>query len=221
MANAMGDETQPVLLKSDYWSVENLKYSEPHFRLYKYARIIKRLTKGHAVDLLDIGCGPGALAQLLPKSVRYHGIDIAIQEPASNLIEADFVDGEIAFRGMEFDIAVASGIFEYVGTKQVRKFAEIHSLLKKSGWFVLSYINFDHIHRVVYPNYNNVQPFGDFKNDLQKFFDVRRCFPVSYNWMGTTPQRRWLKYVQRQMYFNVPVVGHRLAVEYFFVCQPR
>src|SRR6266536_2610247 len=41
------------------------------------------------------------------RGVRYHGIDIAIQEPASNLIETDIIEAPIAFGGKTFDVIVA------------------------------------------------------------------------------------------------------------------
>src|SRR5262249_15774329 len=66
----------PRYYASDFWRGENLKYVEPHFRMLKAARILTRLAKDREVSLLDIGCGPATLRQLLPASVKYHGIDI-------------------------------------------------------------------------------------------------------------------------------------------------
>jgi hypothetical protein len=43
------DETGGTLHKRDFWSKENLKYSRPHYRLEKSARIINRLTRGQAL----------------------------------------------------------------------------------------------------------------------------------------------------------------------------
>ena len=37
------DSTSNTLYKKDFWSEENLKYSRPHYRLEKSARIINRL----------------------------------------------------------------------------------------------------------------------------------------------------------------------------------
>ena len=93
--------------KRDFWGTENLRFAEPHFRMRKVARQVRKLAGGREVDLLDVGCGPGSLAGLVPPGVRYHGIDIAIQEPAPNLIESDIVEEPIAFNGMRFDIVVA------------------------------------------------------------------------------------------------------------------
>ena len=83
--------------KRDFWSQENLKFTRPHFRLQRSAAIVNKLGRGKERDLLDVGCGPGALAKLLDSNIHYYGIDIAIQEPAPNLIEADLLQGPIKF----------------------------------------------------------------------------------------------------------------------------
>jgi 2-polyprenyl-3-methyl-5-hydroxy-6-metoxy-1,4-benzoquinol methylase len=83
-----GSET-PRYYKRDFWETENLRYAAPHFRLRKVAWLVRKLAGTRELDLLDVGCGPGTLAGLLPASVRYHGVDIAIQRPAPNLLELD------------------------------------------------------------------------------------------------------------------------------------
>ena len=72
--------------KRDFWATENRKFVQPHFRMRKVAREVRRVTRDRECDLLDIGCGPAALASLMLPGVHYHGIDIAIAEPAPNLI---------------------------------------------------------------------------------------------------------------------------------------
>ena len=52
----------------DFWSKENLKFTRPHYRMEKAMRIINRVAQGRERELLDIGCGPAALMQLLPPS---------------------------------------------------------------------------------------------------------------------------------------------------------
>ena len=95
--------------------------------------------RGRTPSLLDIGCGPATLERLIPPTVRYHGIDIAIHEQAPNLIEADIVKSPIRFGDQKFDIVLAQGFFEYVGDYQSQKFDEIAQLLAPRR----------HIHRVV------------------------------------------------------------------------
>lgn len=76
---ARGDER---IYKREFWQTENLKFAAPHFRLVKVARLVRQLASGRRCDLLDVGCGPATLSRLMPVNVRYHGIDIAIQEAA-------------------------------------------------------------------------------------------------------------------------------------------
>ena len=83
--------------KKDFWSKENLNYSRPHYRLEKSARIINRMAGTRECTLLDIGCGPATLMHLLNPSIQYYGIDIAIHDPAPNLIEADLLEMPIRF----------------------------------------------------------------------------------------------------------------------------
>jgi hypothetical protein len=112
-------------------------------------------------------------------------------------------------------------VFEYIGTHQSEKFSEIQRLLKKDGVFVLSYVNFNHIHRDVYRIYNNVQSFGDFKKSLERFFKVDRFLPTSHHWHHHEPNRKFMKAIQMHINMNIPLLSPLFAVEYFFVCSPR
>jgi SAM-dependent methyltransferase len=207
--------------KKDFWSKENLKYSQPHYRLQKSARIIEKLTRGKDQALLDVGCGPAALMRLLPPNIRYYGIDISIPAPAPNLIETDFVENRIAFDDLRFDIIMAQGVFEYIGNFQSQKFAEIAGLLKEHGTFIVSYVNFGHRDKSIYWPYNNVQPFEDFRKDLGRYFNIDGFFPTSHNWNHTEPNRKLIKAVNMHININVPLISPMLAVEYFFICSSR
>lgn len=210
-----------TLYKKDFWSEENLKYSRPHFRMEKAARLINRLARGQQRTLLDVGCGPATLMSLLKPNIRYYGVDIAIQKPAPNLMEADFLETPIQFGDKRFDIILAQGVFEYVGKFQSQKFAEIAQLLNKDGIFVVSYVNFDHRQKDVYWPYSNVQSFNDFRRSLAENFEIRRYFPTSYNWHHWEPGRKLLRAANMHINVNVPIIGPALAVEYFLVCSPR
>jgi SAM-dependent methyltransferase len=211
-------EAEPQYYKRDFWGTENLKFAEPHFRMRKVARTVRSVTRGRQCDLLDVGCGPATLAQLMPAGVRYHGIDIAIQEPAPNLIETDIIEAPIAFGGKTFDVIVAQGMFEYVGRFQSQKFAEIASLLSDGGKFIVTYQNFAHRHKEIYWPYSNVCLPGDFRADLSRFFAVERSFPVSHNWNHSQPNRRLMQAAQAHLNVNVPVVSKILAVDYVYIC---
>lgn len=210
--------TGNTLHKKNFWSKENLKYSNPHFRLQKSARIINKIAHGAECTLLDVGCGPAALRTLLQANIHYHGIDIAIHEAAPNLIEVDFLEAPIGFDDNHFDIIVAQGVFEYVGSSQDRLFAEIARLLDDRGTFIVSYVNFSHRDRNVYWPYSNVQPLEKFRQGLARYFTVEESFPTSHNWHHLEPSRRLIKAANMHININIPAISQMLAVEYFFVC---
>jgi cyclopropane fatty-acyl-phospholipid synthase-like methyltransferase len=207
--------------KRDFWGEENLKYSTPHFRMRKVARVARRLARNRECDLLDVGCGPnGALGTILPPNIRYHGIDIAIPDPAANLLEMDILAGPIAFRGKKFDLVVAQGLFEYIGKYQSEKFADIADILKPGGRFIATYMNFDHRKQEIYWPYSNTQRPADFRKDLSRFFRIERFFPGSHNWRHDIPARRWVQLPQTHVNINVPVISPVLAVDYLYICSP-
>jgi SAM-dependent methyltransferase len=216
------DEDRPLrYYKKDFWSEENLKFSRPGCRLEKAARLVSTLAGGQERALLDVGCGPAALMTLLPANVKYHGIDIAVHSPAPNLLESDILSNPIRFGDKRFDIVVASGVFEYLGDRQVEKLSEIAKILKEDGKFIVSYTNFSHRSKDVYWVLNNVQPLEEFRHCIERYFTVDRCFPVGHNWGPREPNRRFIRFANMHINRNIPFVSHRLAVEYFFICSPR
>lgn len=216
------DGTDPSqVYKRDFWSKENLKHARRHFRLEKSARILRGIARDRQVDLLDVGCGPATLMSLLPDSMHYYGIDIAIHDQAPNLREADFLETPIGFDGRTFDLVVAQGVFEYVGKFQLQKFAEIHDILKPDGRFIVTYTNFGHRQKEVYFPYSNVQPLDQFRAELSQYFSIERSFPASHNWQHGQPTRPLAKALNRRVSMSIPLVSPMLAVEYFFVCAPR
>jgi SAM-dependent methyltransferase len=207
--------------KRDFWSKENLKFSQPHYRLEKSARIINRLARGRECTLLDVGCGPATLMGLISPNIQYHGIDIAIHDPAPNLIEADFLETPIRFGDKRFDIIVAQGVFEYTADLQSQKFAEIARLLNGNGTFIASYWNFDHRSKQISRPFSNVRSVDDFREGLADYFNIDRFSPVSHNWHHSSPNRKLIKAVNRHMDRNIPFISSILAVEYFFICSSR
>lgn len=216
-----GDGVGETLYKKEFWREENLKYSRPHYRMEKAARILNKLARRKECTLLDVGCGPATLKSLLRPNIDYYGIDIAIHDNAPNLIESDFLKEPIKFRDMTFDFIIAQGVFEYVGRFQSEKFAEIANLLKDDGTFVASYVNFDHRKHDVYWPYSNVRPFDDFRQSLAQHFEIRRFFATSHNWNHWEPSKRLIRSANMHINVYLPVVSPTLAVEYFLICSPR
>jgi SAM-dependent methyltransferase len=204
--------------KRDFWSKEAYKFSRPWYRLEKLIGLITRIAPEGECTLLDVGCGPATLGRLLPIRFQYYGIDIAIQEPAPNLREADLLMSPIEFDGKRFDLVVAQGVFEYLADAQPQKFAEIAKVLKHDGKFILTYTNFGHRKKLIYEAFSNVQPPAAFRQDLARHFKIEKSFPVSHNWKHGHPSRRLLKALNMHINANIPVISPMLAVEYFFVC---
>lgn len=216
-----GDGNGVTLYKKDFWRKENLNYSRPHLRMEKIARLVNKMSGGSARTLLDVGCGPATLETLLRPNIQYYGIDIAIQKSASNLLEADLIESVINFHGRRFDFVVAQGFFEYTGDHQAEKFAEIANLLNDSGTFIASYVNFDHRKPEVYWPYSNVQPFREFRACISKYFEIRRCYPTSYNWNHWEPSQRLVRGANMLINVNVPAIAPLLGVQYLFICSTR
>lgn len=207
-----------TLYKKDFWHKENLNYSRPHLRMEKIGDLVNKLARGKDRTLLDVGCGPATLQTLLAPNIHYYGVDIAIQKPAPNVMEADLMEAPIGFGGMRFDIVVAQGFFEYVGKHQSEKFAEIADVLSPGGTFIASYVNFNHRQREVYWPYSNVQPFKDFRASLARHFEVRRCYPTSYNWHHWEPSQKIVRAVNMRINANIPGIAPVLGVQYLLIC---
>ena len=213
--------TAPVFDKK-FWFDENLRYSQPHFRLIKCANILKALSKGKTRELLDVGCGPATLAKLLPENFQYYGIDLAIHEKSPYLKEADILNRPIEFGDKKFDFIVASGVFEYMGEQQHQKFSEIKNILKPAGKFITTFINIHHRHPLhAFHMYNNIIPIHEFLRDLMTVFHVDRYFPTSYNWYGSEPRKKYVVALNLHMDLNIPLIGPWLAVEYIFICSAK
>lgn len=205
----------------DFWSGENLKFTEPHYRLRKSARLIAKVSRGRPRTLLDVGCGVGTLMTLLPENIQYTGVDIAIHSSSTHLIELDFVENPLRLGARRFDIVVAQGVFEYMGSVYDEKLEEIADLLPNEGKLIASYTNFHHRRAHVYPIYNNVQPLGVFRETVERVFEIEKALPASYNWNHSQPRRKAVQSLNRAMTWEIPVAGRKLAVDYFFVCSKR
>ena len=204
----------------NYWIEENLPYKEPYFRLEKCARIVNSLAQDKECDLLDIGCGPASLSNLLRKNINYHGIDIAIHNSSPSLIESNVVENEINFNNMQFDIVVAAGLFEYVGEYQAQKLTEISKIMKNEAVFVVTYTNFNHIHKLGHTSpYNNIRSINNFKESLKEFFIITSWYPSSYNWNQSETRKKWLKKINMVINFHIPIFAPLFAVNYFFICK--
>lgn len=204
-----------------FWKSEQLKFAEPHFRLRKVAPVVNRLAGSRSCQLLDVGCGPATLARLLRPNIQYFGIDIAAPRLSPNLRAADVRNTRIGFEDRTFDIVVALGLFEYLGTCQVAKLEEIVDVLAPGGKFLLSYTNFGHRQPTLYEAFSNIRSPVSFRETLERFFVVERMSPISHNWHHSQPVRPLVTAANMHFNLDVPLVSPRLAVEYMFICSSR
>jgi SAM-dependent methyltransferase len=214
-------KSQMTVYKRDFWADENTKYTRPHYRMVKVARLLNRLANGKECRLLDVGCGPATLQTLLAPNVRYFGIDIAIQDSAPNLKESDILKEPIGFDREPFDLVVAQGLFEYLADSQSRKFSEIADLLTPEGKFLVSYVNFDHRKPTYYWPYSSVQSPAQFRDSLGEHFVVEKQFPTSHNWNHSEPRRWFVRVPSMYVNRNIPLLTDWLGVEYLFLCRRR
>jgi SAM-dependent methyltransferase len=214
-------ESPGAVYKRDFWVDENTKYTRPHHRMLKVARLVNRLAAGKECRLLDVGCGPATLSDLLEPNIHYYGIDIAIQEPAPHLSECDILQEPIGSDDAPFDLIVAQGLFEYLADSRSEKFAEIAELLTPTGTFVVSYVNFDHRRPDHYWPYNSIQPPAQFRESLAEHFVIDKELPTSHNWKHREPGRWLVQAPNMYVNVNVPFLTRRLAVQYLWVCRRR
>ncbi len=215
----MSEAAGATYYNRDFWAEENTKYSTPHYRMRKVARIANRLSGSRPCRLLDVGCGPATLQGLLAPNIAYFGIDMAIHESAPNLKESDILEEPITFGERPFDIVVAQGLFEYLGDKQSGKFCEIAEVVGDTGFFIVTYVNFDHARPNLYWPYNNVQSPNAFRSSLAKSFVVERQFATSHNWNHTEPTRPFVAIPNMYLNVRLPYITPRLAVEYVYICR--
>lgn len=215
------NETAGSFRERDFWIVENTQYAQAGIRARKCARLIDRLAGNRECALLDVGCGPAALRALIGPNINYFGIDIAIHQRADHLRELDIVNERIAFDDKRFDFVVALGLFEYMGNQQKHKFEDISELLKVEGKFLMSYANFGHFNRKIWPIYNNVRSIAQVTESLSEVFQVERRYPAFHHWRHKQPGKIALSGLQMYVNTNIPIISSSLAVEYFFVCSRK
>jgi SAM-dependent methyltransferase len=146
MADA--ESTAPVR----YWNQHARRFSAPHPRLVRIGELVMSLPVTPR-DTLDVGCGPGALKQLLPSSIEYFGIDIAPDLIAEMHDPTHFQTVDLnlelqCFRGRQFDLIVCSGIFEYM-TRPSLFVRFLVSRLRAGGHLVLTYANRHHYQTLI------------------------------------------------------------------------
>jgi 2-polyprenyl-3-methyl-5-hydroxy-6-metoxy-1,4-benzoquinol methylase len=130
-----------------FWNRRAKPFAVPHARLRVIARLIEE-SQGPRKTLLDVGCGPASLRQVLPAGTEYFGADVADEIIAGFSDPAHFQaldwnrSGRI-FDGRLFDVIVCSGFLEYTDDLG-QALDRLRSQLAPGGRIVASYMNHAH-----------------------------------------------------------------------------
>ncbi len=132
---------------ASYWNSRTLDFQKVHPRL----RIIRRLfdaIPAQVRTVLDVGCGPATIRDILPSHIEYFGVDFAqvvidaFRDPVHYEV-ADINASPRCFGARRFDVIICSGIFEYV--KDPVAFVEfLEAKSHVGGHLLLSYTNRQH-----------------------------------------------------------------------------
>jgi SAM-dependent methyltransferase len=133
--------------REEYWRARTRDFDTAHPRLCVIRDLIESLPSPPA-SLLDVGCGRGTLGRLLPTSIEYFGIDIALQhfgdQPNPDHFQVvDLERSPEAFGDTRFEAVVCSGVLEYIAdTDNVLRF--LRTKVAPPGHLILSFTNRQH-----------------------------------------------------------------------------
>ena len=146
MSTGLHRRDNAMLMNSiEYWGMNNplRGYVQRHYE----APRLKRLSKGAANSILEIGCGQGAGARIiydLFSPQRYVGIDLdprmitRARRRSGALPNATFVEGDVTnleFPSATFDLVIDFGIIHHV-PNWTEALAEVRRTLKPGGEFL-------------------------------------------------------------------------------------
>ncbi|MFH1130952.1 MAG: class I SAM-dependent methyltransferase, partial [Pseudomonadota bacterium] len=137
-------------LKTLYEDVWTRKLDDPAWlaqdgkgRMEYAVRLLRELPGVENAHILDVGCGRGGLAYLLPDHTELHGVDIsekAVEEARKLYKEVHVVDLDdepMPFQSSFFDICLMLDVIEHV-LDPVVVVSKIAPCLKPGGLLILS-----------------------------------------------------------------------------------
>lgn len=207
------------------WETESLLYDRESSRILHCADLVTDIRPDR---VLELGCSTGVLRRRLKSAlpgVFYRGCDISASAIAKI---ADAVEDElrvcdlnaegVPFAGMTFDVVVMSGVIEYMqdGEQILR---QVRERLRTGGFFVVSYVNDIHAHRLLlqllgrqpprHPDWRDIVSPADFERTvLNAGFTLRRRVPSRYYLLRRGAEREWeRRFVVRKMREYLPLKG--------------
>lgn len=106
--------------------------------------ILDMIPDGKGLDILDMGCGPGSMTEMLAKNHHVVGVDISekMVDFAKRNSNSDAVymagDAETFDSNRKFDVAISKGMFEYLESDD-EAMGNIHRLLKPNGRLIAEF----------------------------------------------------------------------------------
>lgn len=112
-----------------------------HFPYLAHALEAERVRIGAGMAILDVGCGPGNIADFcgLPGEVKWFGLDLwehqltqaAAKEAYQRLFQVNLVHG-LPFRERSFDVVICNEVLMYLPNARAL-LAEFHRVLRPDG----------------------------------------------------------------------------------------
>lgn len=212
-----------------HWRGNAYRFGRPHARLQLVARIVSTLPArsgahaSHPRTLLDLGCGPAALRQLLPADIAYHGVDLTAEalppgRESDRFAVADLNADVDPFPTRTFDVLVVSGMFEYVRDPGAF-LALVRRKTRPGGHLVLTYLNRWHHRELLARLLRRVPTYPDPHINFISIAEAARRIVASgfviESYSMLSAEQRVLPVVPGILYFPLNV----LARTFVFVCR--
>lgn len=108
-------------------------------RLQRIAKIAAKHCK-EGTKVLDVGCYNRHILPLLPKGIKYTGVDIQGEYD----VKCDLNKGKLPFKDNSFDFVICAEIFEHI-VRPKALLKEMRRVMKPGGFGVVSIPNENHI----------------------------------------------------------------------------
>lgn len=180
--------TPHTITPEQRWSSSVQRYGRPHLRLRQVAKLVNEL---HPQKMLDIGCATGHLRILCP-GIEYSGCDFIPPSPPIEFSfhRCDFNHEPLPPELRDFDLAVCSGILEYI-ENPAAFLDSLRSRLNPRGHLVLTYFNMNHISRIwrmavgysfpVHPDWRGFHSPRDIQKLVEKSgFQIVKAIPMNH-----------------------------------------